>query len=217
MPSTWTTSLPSGATKIRMLPNICQDRWTNIQNGQVPSTSWLLARRAGNPGTVATSGQIFTKDGGSGSSEFYYKDDASNTTQLTKAGGVGALTQKVYANNITMKPGATEINNPQQAFCCAFGFFSSQSINGNYPPDAGSYNIASYDRTSTGHYKINLNFTATSRRTYVPLLTMRKLSSSQIWEINIVQQETTYFEVRITENGLLSDGDFCCAIFGAFT
>lgn len=224
MPSTWTTSLPSGATKIRMLPNICQDRWTNIQNGQVPSTSWLLARRAGNPGTVATSGQIFTKDGGSGSSEFYYKDDASNTTQLTKAGGVGALTQKVYANNITMKPGATEINNPQQAFCCAFGFFSSQSVNGVYAPDAGSFNMTSYQRIGTGKYVVTMNFTSTGTGlTYVPNVTVRKIGSSQMWNAYIQDQTTTTFRVHIVETNIateisaFSDADFCVSIFGAFT
>ena len=47
--ATWTTSLPTGTTKIRMAPNILQDRWVNIQQGEVPCTKWQLAQRAGNP------------------------------------------------------------------------------------------------------------------------------------------------------------------------
>ena len=216
---TWTTTLPDGTTRIRMLPNILQQRWTNIEQGEVPADKWQLQQQAGNPVSISGAGLIYTKAGGGGNSELFYEDDdvPPNICRLTRNGGVGYLTQKLYGNGVVMKPGATEITNPQQAFCCAFAFFSQQAVNGNYPSDAGFYNIPTYDRTSTGHYTINLGFTATSAKTYVPLFTMRKLSSSQIWQINIVEQDTTFVSVRITENGTLSDGDFCCAIFGAFT
>lgn len=217
MASTWTTTLPQGTTKIRMLPNICQDRWQNIQQGEVPSTKWQLAQRAGNPGTILASGLIFTKDAGAGITELFYKDDAGNTAELTNTGGVGALTQKVYANNVTMKPGATEINNPQQAFCCAFAFFTGQAVNGTYAPGAGSYNITNYIRTGTGKYTVTLAFTATSALTYVPNVTVRKLASPSVWTWNIVGQTATKFDIFIYNTGTLADADFCVSIFGAFT
>lgn len=231
MASTWTTTLPTGPTRIRMLPNICQDRWTNIQNGEVPSLKWQLARQAGNPVSIPLTGLIYTKAGTSGNSELFYEDDAGspNRVQLTNAGGVGALTQKVYANNVTMKPFATEINNPQQAFCCAFGFFSSQSSNGVYAPDAGAFNMTSYQRIGTGKYIVTMAFSSTGGgQTYVPNVTVRKLGSNQMWTAFIQAQSNTTFRVHIFEtNGIgggfggsevdFSDADFCVSVFGAFT
>lgn len=229
--ATWDPTLPQGTTKIRLEPTILQQRWVNIQQGEVPSTKWQLARRAGNPGAIPNAGLIFTKDGGSGWSELFYKDDqgTAKTTQLTTDGGVGGLTQKLYGNNVTMKPGATEINNPQQAFCCAYGFFSSQTVNGVYAPDAGSYNMTSYQRIGTGKYIVTMNFTSTGTGlTYVPNVTVRKLGSSQMWTAFIQDQTTTTFRIHIFEtNGIgsgvggsqvnFSDADFCVTVFGAFT
>lgn len=220
--ATWTTTLPQGTTKIRMAPTILQQRWENIQRGEVPSEKWLLAKRAGNPGTIANSGNIFTKDGGAGITELFYKDDSSNTTQLTKAGGVGALSQKVYANAITMQPGATEINNTQKAFCCAYGVITG----GTGALGAGSYNIASSVRNSSGRYTITWNFTATGPFTYLPIVTPRKLGSSQFWGCFIKEQTTTTIEVITYEMNRIgpdetnidqSDADFCVAVYGAFT
>lgn len=224
MPSTWTTTLPQGTTKIRMAPNILQDRWTNIQQGEVPCTKWQLARRAGNPGAIPNSGLIFTKDGGAGWSELYYKDDqgSAKTTQITQDGGIGALTQSVYSNNIIMKPGATAINNTQQAFVCAYGVISS---NGNL--GAGSYNIlATSNRTSQGHYKINWDFTPTGQFTYLPVVSVRKLGSSQFWGCYVDEQELTHIRVTTFEMNRIgpdetnidySDADFCVVVYGAFT
>ena len=219
MPSTWTTTLPTGSTRIRLAPNILQDRWLNIEQGEVPSDKWQLQRQGSDPTSIASTGLIYTKDGGNLTSDLFYEDDAGtpNIVRLTTTDGIGGLTQKVYANSIIMKPGATEITNTQKSLCCAFGFFTLQTVNGTYAPDAGSYNITNYIRTSTGHYTVTLAFTATGAFTYLPLLSVRKVSSSQVWQINIVDQTTTTFDVRITENGSLSDADFCAAIFGAFT
>jgi len=44
MPSTWKTTEPTGKSKIRLTPNTLQDRWLNIQNGEVPSLKWQFAK-----------------------------------------------------------------------------------------------------------------------------------------------------------------------------
>ncbi len=231
MPSTWTTSLPSGSTKIRLTPNILQDRWINIEGGEVPGDKWQYVAQAGDPTSISGSGIVYTKAGGGGVTELFYEDDDApvNVVRLTRRGGVGYFGQSLYGDSVTMKPGATEIVNTQEAFCCAFGYFSSQAVNGVYAPDAGSYNMTSYQRVGTGKYVVTMAFTSTGTGlTYVPNVSVRKISSSQMWTAFIQQQNTTTFRIHIFETtgigaGLgnsevdFSDADFCVSVFGAFT
>lgn len=231
MPSTWTTTLPTGTSKIRLEPNLLQDRWLNIQNGEVPSLKWQLAKQAGNPLSIPNSGLIYTKAGGAGNTELFFEDDDApvNVVRLTRRGDVGYFGQNLVGDAVVMKPGATEITNPQQAFCCAYGYFSAQGANGVYAPDAGSYNMTSYQRVGTGKYIVTMAFTSTGTGlTYVPNVTVRKISSSQMWTAFIQQQNTTTFRIHIFEtqgigSGIggsqvdFSDADFCVSVFGAFT
>jgi hypothetical protein len=187
----------------------------------VPSDKWQLQRQAGDPGSIASTGLIYTKDGGSGISELYYENDngTPDIVQLTTTDGIGGLSQKVYTNNVVMKPGAVERSNPQQAFCCAYGVITGAT--GDL--GAGSYNITSSVRNSAGNYTITWNFTATGQFTYLPIVSVRKLGSSQLWGSYISNQQTTSVIVKTFEINFgsgdrsFSDADFCIAVFGAFT
>jgi len=195
MPSTWTTNLPQGTTKIRMLPNICQDRWINIQQGEVPSTKWQLARRAGNPGAIPSSGLIFTKDGGAGWSELFYKDDqgVAKTTRLTNDGGIGAPAQSVSGSTyITLQSDlVTTFTNTQDGFCSAAGRVAS---NGSLQ---ASYGIASSIPLSTGKYRITFITPMQTAENYAIIVTPRKpgnTSDTYTWHVN--EQNANYFEVK---------------------
>lgn len=202
MPSTWTTTLPTGTTKIRMSPNIFQDRWTNIQQGEVPSTKWQLARRAGNPGAIANTGLIFTKAGSTGDSELFYKDDAgtSNTTQLTTVGGIGAPAQAVNGSTyITLQSDlVTTFTNTQDGFCSAAGRISS---NGDVQ---AAYKISGANTlTSTGTYDITFTTPLQTDEGYVVVVTPRSVSSSsernRIITSLVIGQTAAGFTVRFKE------------------
>lgn len=133
----WDPTLPAGSTRIRLAPGIFQARWQNIQQGQVPCTKWTLAERVGNPGAVADSGLLFTKAGGAGNTELFFKDDASNTARLTRKGGVGYFGQSLYGNQVIMNS-STEYANTQNGFCSSWGI-----------TDAGGMKIAGYNFASS--------------------------------------------------------------------
>jgi len=193
MASTWTTTLPQGTTRIRKLPNICQDRWTNIQNGEVPSTRWQLALRAGNPGTIATVGQIFTKDGGAGAPELFYKDDASNTTQITKAGGIGTPAQVVNGSTyISLQSDLiTTFTNTQDGFCSAAGRVASDGT------QQAGYQISATAKIGTGNYRVTYSTAMTTAQGYVIVVTPRDLgNTSDAYCWNVTAQDASKFEVK---------------------
>ena len=197
MPSAWTTTLPQGSTKIRMAPAVLQDRWTNIQQGEVPSTKWQLARRAGNPGAIPSVGLIFTKDGGAGWSEFYYKDDqgSAKTTQITKDGGIGAPAQAVYGSTyITLQSDlVTTFTNTQDGFVSAAGRVSSTgSLDANYLCNAGTT-----IRISTGLYRVVYATPLKTATGYSIQITPRDLANtSDAITYNVTVQNANHFEVK---------------------
>ena len=221
MPSTWTTNLPQGTTKIRMLPNICQDRWTNIQQGQVPSTKWQLERRAGNPGAIANSGLIFTKDGGAATSELFYKDDAgtSNTTQLTTAGGIGAPAQIVNGSTfITLKSDlVTTYTNTQDGFCTAWGLVTGAgAIVQSY-----GINTGLNARTAQGEYTVTFTTPFASGATYIVVATAFDNSGSHNRVAMVRSQAAASFRVLTSStagsSGSYVDVQWQFAVFGGRT
>lgn len=195
MPSAWTTTLPQGSTKIRMAPAVLQDRWTNIQQGEVPSTKWQLARRAGNPGAIPSAGLIFTKDGGAGWSEFYYKDDqgSAKTTQITKDGGIGAPSQAVYGSTYTTLQSdlVTTFTNTQDGFVSAAGRVSSAgSLDASYQCSAAA-------RLSTGLYRVTFTTPLKTATGYSIQITPRDLTNtSDAIVFNVTVQNAAFFEVK---------------------
>ena len=215
--ATWTTSEPSGTTKIRMAPNILQARWVNIQQGEVPSTKWLLARRAGNPPTVASAGNIFTKDGGAGSSEFFYKDDASNTTQLTTAGGIGAPAQAVNGSTfITLKSDlVTTYSNTQNGFCTAWGLVTGAGAL------VQNYGIASVLRTAQGEYTVTFTTPFASGATYIVVATAFDNTLAHNRVVMVRSQAAASFRVLTSStagsSGSYVDVQWQFAVFGGRT
>lgn len=216
MPSPWVTNLPAGTTQVRMLPNICQDRWQNIQQGEVPSTKWQLAQRAGNPGTIASSGLIFTKAGSTGDTELFYKDDASNVTQLTSVGAIGKTSQTVKGSTyITLQSDlVTEFTNTQNGFCSAAG-----KINGVDGSISAAYGIASGVRNSIGNYTVFFTTNLTSADFSVQVTPCDPSNTADAWVVNVITLAQNRFSVKFRKyinaaTGFSSeDTDFTFAVF----
>ena len=217
--ATWTTSLPTGTTKIRMAPNILQDRWVNIQQGEVPCTKWQLAQRAGNPGAISGSGLIFTKDGGAGVSELYYKDDAgtAKTTQLTTDGGIGAPSQVVNGSTfITLKSDlVTTFTNTQDGFCTAWGLVTSAGALSQ------SYGIASASRTAAGEYTVTFTDAFASGSVYIVVATAFDNTGSHNRVAMVRSQAAGSFRVLTSStagsSGSYVDVQWQFAVFGGRT
>jgi len=202
-----------------MLPNINQDRWINIQNGEVPCTKWQLARRAGNPGTIANTGLIFTKAGSTGDSELFYKDDsgASLTTQLTSVGGIGKPSQAVNGSTyITLKSDlVTTYTNTQDGFCTAWGLVTA--------PGAlvQNYGIASVLWTATGQYTVTFTTPFASGADYIVVATAFDNSGSHNRVAMVRSQAAASFRVLTSStagsSGSYVDVQWQFAVFGGRT
>ncbi len=196
---TWTNTQPVGSSKIRLLPDLLRQRWTNIQQGTVPSEKWLLAFRAGNPATVAGAGNIFTKQNSGGFVELFFKDDNSNTTRLTNQGGVGYWTQSLYGTDVKLEsplsPGTTQTTNPQGAFITAQGRVTS---GGSVQP--GGFGIASCSHPSTGRYVLTFTDAVATVNNWGVVATVRDSTAAVAM---LHDQSTTTFEIRVRD---ISDG-----------
>ena len=196
MPSTWTTTLPTGSTRIRLAPAIFQDRWLNIEQGEVPSDKWQLQRQAGNPTSVANSGLIYTKDGGSSTSELFYEDDSGTPKiiQLTKSGGIGAPAQAVYGSTyITLQSdNVTTFTNTQDGFCSAAG-----RIAGNDGSLQAAYKVSSSVRNSEGNYSVFYSTNMQTAEGYSIQVTPRDTgNSSDAIVCNVITQAANRFTVK---------------------
>lgn len=217
--ATWTTGEPSGTTKIRLAPGILQARWVNIQQGEVPCTKWQLARRAGNPGAIASSGLIFTKAGSTGDSELFYKDDAgaSHTTQLTTVGGIGAPSQAVNGSTfITLKSDlVTTFTNTQNAFCSAWGLVTGAGLL------VQNYGIASATRTDPGEYTVTFTTPFASGATYIVVATAFDNTGSHNRVAMVRSQSAASFRVLTSStagsSGSYVDVQWQFAVFGGRT
>jgi len=217
--ATWTTTLPQGTTKIRIAPTILQQRWSNIQQGEVPCTKWQLERRAGNPGAIANSGLIFTKDGGAGWSELYYKDDqgSAKTTQLTTDGGIGQSSQAVYGRTyVTLKSdNVTTVTNTQDGFCSAWGLVTGAGAL------VQSYGIASATRTAAGEYTVTFTTAFASGADYIVVATAFDNSGSHNRVAMVRSQTGASFRVLTSStagsSGSYVDVQWQFAVFGGRT
>lgn len=221
---TWTPSQPTGGSKIRLLPDLLEDRWNNIEGGEVPSRKWQLAFRAGDPGGITGSGLIYTKLNGAGKTELFYKDDDSHVIRMTNSGGVGYWDQSLYGSDVKLQTGSTQVTNTQQAFCCAHGRVSS---NGTLQP--GSYNIFSATRngSGSGSYTVRFNYQPTTSDFWSVVCMPRDTSDSEVYTWTLTDQ----FNTAVNDSGFTVkfkaydtgfdppafpaiDVGFCFAVFG---
>lgn len=213
MPSTWTTTLPAGTTKIRMAPNILQDRWLNIEQGEVPSDKWELQKQAGDPTSVSGSGLIYTKDGGAGTTELYYEDDAGtpNIVQLTTTGGIGKASQAVYGSTYVSLQSdlITTFTNTQDGFCSAAGRVSGTdgTLQANYKCGVGT-------RNGTGDYTVTFADALKTAEGYAILITPRTLADqTSRFSFNIYEQTASQFSVQMRNPSGAVDCGFMFVVF----
>lgn len=199
-----------------MLPNINQDRWQNIQQGEVPSTKWQLAKRAGNPGTIVDSGMIFTKDGGTGIVELFYKDyqGTAKVTQLTTNGGIGSPAQAVNGSTfITLESDlVTTYTNTQDGFCSAAGRVASDGTL------QANYKIGSSVRNSTGNYSVFYSTNLKTAQGYSIQVTPRDTgNTTDAIVCNVITQAADHFTVKFLRysGGAFSSFD-CGFMFAVF-
>lgn len=213
MPSTWTTLLPKGTTRIRMLPNICQDRWLNIEKGEVPSDKWELQQQAADPASISGSGLIYTKMGGGGNSELFYEDDDApvNVVRLTRRGGVGYFGQHLYGDAVIMNS-SSEFENTQNGFCSAWGLVDSGGALQQ------SYGIASSTRTAQGEYTVTFTDAFTSGSVYIVIATAFDNSGSHNRVAMVRSQAAGSFRVLTSStagsSGSYVDVQWQFAVFG---
>jgi len=188
---TWTTSQPTGASKIRFLPDLLQQRWNNIQQGTVPSEKWLLAFRAGNPATVAEAGNIFTKKNSDGFVELFFKDDNSNTTRLTTEGGVGFYDQTLYGDEIVLNS-TSEFAYTRDAMISAAGRVLSDGT-----LVAGSFNISSVSGPTSGStYTVNFTTPMATADEWSVVCTVVTVGGTTLRIPIITEQTANRFKVK---------------------
>lgn len=219
---TWDPSQPTNATKIRKAPSTLQNNWNAIEGGDVPCEKWTLEQRSGNPGTPADpSGLIYTKPNESSQSELWFKNENSDSTRITRRGGIGDYTQGVYGNTFSLASG---IDNTQGSFCSAQGRVSSSGT-----LQADSYNCASATQNSTGNYTVYFSYVPDTPSNWSVVITPRDTSDSEKYTWTLIDQFNTSlassgFTVKFRKfnpspnaasiNFTSVDVGFCFAVFG---
>lgn len=81
----WDKNLPADTTALRLGPSYQRDNWDAIETGDdtLKVAKWNLAQQGSAPGSIATTYQIFSKQGNS-KSELFGINSAGNVTQLTR-------------------------------------------------------------------------------------------------------------------------------------
>lgn len=120
---TWTPSLPTDNTKLRISPGQIRANWNAIEVGAVPYDTLQLQEQAVAPTRQNNTGWLYGKEVAS-QTELFYEDDrnASLNTQLTNNGGIGQTTQLIYGSAIIT---AGTYQNTQNAFCSAWAIVAA--------------------------------------------------------------------------------------------
>lgn len=206
----WNKNLPADASKLRLSAGIIRANWDALETGGVPYDYLQLQEQAVNPTRQNNTGWIFSKDPGSGFTEFYYEDDRNPAivTRLTNNGGIGALGQLIYGSAIVT---SGTYQNTQNAFCSAWARVNSAGTL------LSGFGVTS-SRISTGLYEITF-ISALSHSNYsVVATTFDNTTPDHNRVAMMVTQAVGSFRLRMQRidqsGGNTIDVGFSVAVFG---